>query len=1651
MQTEVKLPPVTFPGYTIIECLYETRHSSAYRARKYGSQDTVIIKYLWAYYPTPFEIARFKFEFESFKNNPIDGVIKVFDIIDFESGLALVMEDVCGESLSTLIHKGLGLEMILDFSTRLAETIGQLHEKNIIHRDIKPQNVLYNREHDDLKLIDFGITGEFTGIHNEIYNPKVVEETLAYMSPEQTGRMNCPLDHRADLYSLGVTLYEMLTGNVPFRTVDPLEKIYAHIAKIPPPPHEIQPLIPHMVSDIVMKLLSKSPDERYQNGFGLKADLMECLTQFRNTGRIDVFELAVHDISLSFSIPKILVGRDDEIGSLEAALGRVSNGAVEIMLLAGEPGVGKSTLAYEMNRLIVERKGYFISGKFNKYQKQSPYSAIIHSFQSLSFQILSESEARITAWKTKLKASLGPNGKIITDAISEMELILGKQVDIPELGPEETENRFHRVMRKFVKTFSDENHPLVMFLDDLQWSDRASLDLIQSLVLDKDLSHFLLIGAYRDNETPPHHPVMLTTEALKDEGVRLHTMILGSLTQSQVRRFLSRFLKCSMERLEALAGIIHEKTLGNPFFIHQFIETLYNEKYLVRDAQKVWVWDEDAVSGMQVTENVIDLMMEKIMRLPERSLAAIKVCACIGDTFEIEQLSAVMKLSYADAFRAVDTIARTGLIDAREKVYRFHHDRIHEAAYMLISDEEREETHYLIGLSLMRMIPQDEISARCFAVVDQLNRAKRLVTKKEQRYQIAQLNLTAGIKAKGSTAYESAVSFLKHGMDLLPENSWTDAYALTYGLHKEQMEAEFLNRNYGESRRLFDELNQRATIRKDRAQACHTMVALHTTLSEIDQALDHGIRGLKMYGVKLSKTCGKIPVIIELIRFKRHLNKISIKNIPGLSTCTDEDTLAKCELFTVIGLPAYYTNPNLFAYTALKGMNGDFEHGLVPTSAFGFIAVAAILATELGDFKTAYNLGDMALKLNETMDDKRHVAKVHFIFGYMIMHWSRPLEECLDCFHKAYFLGLEIGDFLYCAHALNVIFDMRFLLGENIDRVLEDHSRYLDFQGKVKDHYVACQYHMYRQFNKVLKGDLSHLSNAKSEDGLSYDMVVERTREQGNMLGVFFLLLRKEQAAYLFGGFEEAHAVGGELDTLLEFPKGSYYLVEHLFFRCLCLIAVYPTRDLRKQIKLKKILTAHKKKMKKWMDYYPQNISQKYTLICAEEAAFVTKRPLEAEELYHQSIQIARKQNQPHMEAMANERAGLFYLARGYEEIAQLYLKTAYKAYKVWGATGKLNALEQAFPYVHEIELSSTNTAKNETPQTPLWPGLDSSRLDLATVMKVSQTISSEIVLDRLLDSIMGMAVMNAGAQRGFLILVKDGKLTVEAARTEDKKEILIYPGSPLEQNHALSTAVVEYAYQQKENVLLGNASEVGEFKHAPYIQTNRCKSILAMPIMKKNEVFGILYMENNLISDAFTKERLELLNVIVTQAAISIENAKLFELATTDVLTRLYTRRYFLMMVDQEIDRYDRYNHPLSLIMLDIDNFKKVNDDYGHPTGDEVLSQVAHVIKRNCRNVDSAARYGGEEFVVVLPETNEYGAMIVAEKIRAGIEDMVITHDSLRIKVTVSVGVATCPIDALSRNLLIESADRALYHSKRSGKNKVSQAHHGEYNALNS
>ncbi|MFZ1984201.1 MAG: serine/threonine-protein kinase PknK, partial [Desulfatitalea sp.] len=1327
---------IALPGYTEFEPISETLNSMVYRACKTETRESVVIKVLKVENPSPSEVARFKHEYELIRKLDMDGVVRVLDIIAAEGRFALVLEDFSAVSLKEYLQASLPLDLFLGMAARLADILNQLHARNITHRDIKPGNILYNPETDLLKLTDFGIAAELTGIHEEVYNPQVIQGTLVYMSPEQTGRMNRGVDYRTDLYSLGITFYEMLTGGVPFAGSDPMEIIHSHIARMPLPPEKLNPAIPKVLSEIVMRLLAKNAEERYQSSAGLMTDLWECRQRMTATGQIAPFEIGRRDISPKFNIPQVLVGREEERETLFETFEQASAGEAKVMLVTGEPGIGKSALVNEIHKPMVGKRGYFLSGKYDLLRRNVPYSAIIQAIQGLAHQLLAESAERIATWKQKLLAALGPNGRIITDIMPEVELLIGKQPDIPELVSEEAQNRFKLVLKNFVRVFADPDHPLVLFLDDLQWADPASLELIQTLTMDRDLRFFFLIGAYRDNEVAAHHPLMLAVDAMLAAEVDFTQLELNALDQKSVNRLLANFLRCEAALSEPLAAIVFEKTLGNPFFVNQFLKRLYEGRYLVLDPSVGWQWDIAAIQKMQVTDNVVEFMAEKLRDLPPDPLTMLKIGACIGNRFDAENLAAISDKSIDAVLYTIDALLQEGLVLYKNGLYRFQHDRIHEAAYSLLSAEERERLHYRIGHLRLAHTPPDALHAKVFYIVDQLNKARALLQSEAERIRVSELNLMAGVKAKDSTAYGAAVAYLQSGIDLLPEGSWQANYRHTYALYMQQMECQYLARNADEAERLFEILLAYATNKSDQAKAYNTMVILYTNLRSAREAAAIGIKGLNLLGIRVSANTGIASVLRELVQVKLRLLRVPVEKVIHQPPMRDEYCINCMELLVNTGTPAFFINPFLYATLVLKGTNLCLKHGNSPDAAVAFMALATIVQVAQGDYRLGYRIGEMALSLNDHLGNKKMAGMVLHIFAFFIQHWKKHARCDLATFRQVYQLSIESGNYVYMGYSISSVLDVRLMVGDRLEDILEEAERYKELMNRVKDPFIAARIKENVQLARTLMGRTQDRFCLSGPD-FDEEAHLATLRRENNTYGLCYTLLYKVKLFYLFGDFAQARRTAAELDKHINVHIGSLLISEHYFYYSLVLTALLAEKHTDGKSKIRRIIRRNQRKMAKWAQLCPENFRHKYDLVEAERQA-AQGRLLEALRRYHAAIRGAHENGYTNEEALACELTALFYQRYDALEEARTFMQRAHRCYGFWGAAAKQHDIEQRHaalaPDARNYTATDTGGHHGSTQTT-------SRQLDLSTVMKVSQAISSEIMLDRLLRKTMHLSL----------------------------------------------------------------------------------------------------------------------------------------------------------------------------------------------------------------------------------------------------------------------------------------------------------------------
>jgi PAS domain S-box-containing protein len=1480
-----------FDAYGNLETLYESENTVVYRGLtlREAAPLPVILKILKEDHPTHEELARYQQEYEITRRLEVDEVVRPLKKESQDARPVLVFEDIGGQSLNRLIRESaFSLPEVLELAVALVRGIQGIHAAAVIHKDINPSNIIYNPVTRKLQVIDFGIATVLTWENPEIKNPDGLEGTLPYISPEQTGRMNRSVDYRTDYYSLGITLYELLTGKLPFETKDPMELIHCHMTRQPAPPRDINPEIPRALSDLVMKLLSKTAEDRYQSAGGILADLASCRRGL-DEGKEDIpFPLGRYDRVDRFDIPQKLYGRKREIQALMDTFRRISQGQQELMLVAGYSGIGKTVLVREIYKPVTRQQGYFISGKFDQFQKNIPYSALVSAFQELVRQLLTESEEQLEKWRLRLLKALGTKGKIIVDIIPEVALIIGKPPPLYKLPPADSRNRFNRVFQRFVQVFYQPEHPLVIFLDDLQWADPATLALIERLLGDEETRYLLLIGAYRDNEVGPDHPLMMTLEELAKRGLAVNTLTLSPLADAHVNALICDTIGSDAQTAAPLTRLVIEKTGGNPFFVNQFLRTLHR-KNLIRftpaplaetGTGSPWTWDMEEIRNTDITDNVVQLMIEKLGELPDTTIEVLRLAACVGNHFDLATLAIIYEHTAIDTHHRLMPAIQEHLVvpaSARQMVdqqfffshYRFLHDRVQQAAYALIEESSRRTVHLKIGRLLLESTSGKERLQRLFEIVDHLNLGLELVSSESDRLAFARLNLDAGQRAKLSTAYDSALAYLKTGLSLAGP-AWDEQYQLVAQLHLELAEAAYLKGDFGASRAFIQTILDRANA-LDKAQAYALLITQYTVLGKNKEAIDAASRALRLCDMAFPETGLEAALEAERAKVSAALGERPIASLIDLPETRDPEIIAAMKVLMTVHTAIYFDNQyDLYGWTLARMVNLALEHGHIPEAAKGYSSFGNTLAASLQAYQTGYEYGLLGLRLSEKYNDQGLICKTCLILSMFLNHWVRHVREAEAFDEQGYRAGQEAGELQFIGYILTYGKTVnRFHQGVRLQDLERDFETYLAYTRKVSHNLSTDTILGAQQL-------VNRLIDAPREPGRADDAeaaYLAACHANQSFAAIAFYRTVCAQVQFLWDNPGQALSSLNAARPVLGYIKGLLTTAEFNFYHSLILAALYGEAESPDAEDALETLSANQREMKIWADNCPENFRHKYLLVEAERAAI--RGDMEtAMGHYDQAIASARKYGFIQNEAMANELAGKFWLKRGKKKFAAIYLENAHRAYRVWGAKGLCVKLEQRFGEL----VPGARTRRSRSPSTTLTAsttGSDCFSLDFVTVLKASQAISREIKLDRLLIRLMDIVMENAGAEKGIFIEKKDGKLSVEVLATAG--QVRQYPSEPLSSRHDLSPAIVHYVARTGKDVVLDHAATEKLFLHDPYVRENAIKSVLCVPITPRGELSALLYLENNQISGAFTARRVELIKTIASQAAISLENARFY------------------------------------------------------------------------------------------------------------------------------------------------------------------------------
>lgn len=1509
---------LSLPGYFITSKIYESANSLVYRGGRESDLQPLVFKTLKPDYPTPDELTRYRQEYEITRSLDLEGVIKVYGIETYRNTLVMFLEDFGGESLAHwLTQRSLSLIEALTLGVRLVEILGQVHQQQVIHKDINPSNIIWNPATGQLKLIDFGIASRITREIPRLRNPNVLEGTLAYMSPEQTGRMNRPIDYRTDFYSLGVTLYELLTRQLPFVADEALEMVHCHLAKSPISPSTHVSTIPQPVSAIVLKLLAKTAEERYQSYRGIQTDLEICLTQLQAKQDIAAFPLAQQDNSDIFQIPQKLYGRNREVELLLTAFARVScsiepqksaqnsdlkiqRSTSELMLISGYSGVGKTSLVQEIYKPITQQRGYFITGKFDQYQRGIPYSALVSAFSGWVELILTETEAQLSQWREQLLAALEPNTQVLIDVLPGLRLVLGAQPPVPELPPTETKNRFNLVFQQFIRVLAQSNHPLVLFLDDLQWVDAASLQLIQVLMT-TNVPFLFLIGAYRDNEVSATHPLIQAIEDMQ-RGAVIQAISLSPLQRLDVQHLLADTLNCSVEAVTLLADLVLSKTDGNPFFVNEFLRALYAEQLLTFDYQySQWKWSIADIERRNITDNVVELLITKIQRLELTTQDALRQAACIGNQFDLQTLTVVLHslgvLKEAEPSAAIALLKEAiniGLIiplndsykrielgipkpdDARRMEYKFAHDRIQQAAYSLNSDTDRLIIHRHIGQHLLRCSPLDQQNPALFDVVNHLNLSQALIETQGARDELAEFNLLAGKRAKIATAFDSAFRYFQTGLDLLASDRWQTHYDLALSLSEEAVEAAYLCSNWIEMEKLMAiALSQTKTI-LDQVKFYEVKIQLQLSQGRQLEGLQIALQMLSFLNVTFPENPGQAEFEQSMAETRSLWEGKPIADLIDLPAMSDPNKLAAMRLLSSAVSPSHTAAPALFPLIVLKQVNLSIQYGNTSISPFSYAVYGLILAGVVLDIDAGYQFSQLAFNLLERLDFGPIRAKTLLPIHAGTQYWKEHLRETLQPLQSCYQVGINNGDLEFAGYTALHYCDQAFFVGMPLPELATKMLAYRQNLISLSQIRNADAIALFEQavLNLTIVTENPGILIGKAYDEAHH---LPLLHQAGDLQVLFLLYLSKLIVSYIFQDHEAAIAYTNEAALYLQGVVGQASIAFFRFYDSLARLAAYPIASSSEQAELLKQVAANQDLMHLWATHAPMNYLHKWHLVEAEQHRILGENA-EAIAHYDCSAELAREHGYTHEEALAYERTALFYLDQGKEIVARSYFQEARYCYLKWGATAKVHTLEarhsQLFQQMGVPKVIAANPRISLT-----TTGSNSSELlDLATVIKASQVLSGELNLAKLLEQLMTLVLQNAGAQTGILLLATNQQLHIEATGTTNPAEVFVHQSIPLESAAELPISLIQYVTRKQETVILEDAMRDLRFSGDRYIQSRKPKSVLCTPIQGQGKLIGILYLENNLTTDAFTLDRTTLLQVLTAQAAIALENAQLYE-----------------------------------------------------------------------------------------------------------------------------------------------------------------------------
>ncbi len=1446
------------PGYKIGRLIQSTWSTRDYNATR-ESDGLMVRARVFGRIDNEDFAARIEHEIEGLRSGHSPGTPHILELVQLDHDLVLITEDLQGMTTAEFLGSPRSIDAVLTLIDGIATTLVDVHARGLLHQNISANSIRIHPETGIANLTSWGIDPVVKRECNQIYDPWIVNQLVPYASPERTGRIGRGVGGRSGLESLGVVSCGLLRGRRPFDSTDPLELIHAHLAIDPPDMTQLCDDVPLALAKIVARLLEKSPERRYQTARGLVHDIATCRSLCSDGKSAAMFELGTRDVPESLQLPHFLYGRETERKKLLDAFESINEaGLPEVVLISGEAGVGKTALIQEIHRPIAGNRGYFVSGKFDQLNRDVACAALIQALRQLTQQLLAESPERVEGWRAKIQEAVGLNGQLITSAIPEVEHLIGAQPAVQDLGPVESQNRLERTYHRFVRTFAYREHPLVIFLDDLQWADQASLDIICGLLTDPETQHLMFIGAFRDNEVDASHPTQLTLARLTDVGVKTCELRLAPIRAGNVAELIADTFACPEADVVELARLVHHKTQGNPFFVRAFLRSMY-EQNLLHYMPDGWQWDIDRIRDTRATENVITLLAERIRIYSPESQRALFFAAALGNVFALDDLAAVLSTSRKNLLRDLQPAIAAGLLLRTGGTHRFVHDRVQEACYSLIADDLRASEHLEIARRLHNTY-HNELGSRIYEVANHFKLGLELVNSPAEHLLIAKIELQAGQLAKSSAAFEAARSYFRAGRSALPADSAKTHPELWFELGIQTAECDYLCGEFARGASLTSELLVSAQTDHDRARAYILLIVQHANKGEWVESAELGLVAMQKLGIEFPSTASDEEIQVELDLMHSAIGDRTDADLMAMPAVHDQAVSDKLELFSYLVSPFYVTRQDLYFVLVARMVRTTVESGYSDLAPVAFVMGSVSLIAFANDYQRGEHFCLLADRLLERAPNNPNRCKAKFSEGSCAYHWRQPHANDTERLLDAYRSGLEHGDLLWGGYAAGTLIFRSFSRGEPVATTLRELDKYFGFLNRTQSPLLYA-IRTLRQVLRNLRDETPGLLEL-DEPGYDGDSVLQHLRDTSFWHGVHMVSAYRAQVCLVYDRCEDALRWIRESDGAVGGALGQVSFVEHYFLHALTLttLAIGGHSD-RKAF----IARAREdyQKLTEWADNSPQNYTP-YKFFIAAQLAQLDGEFHEAAELFDLAIEAAHQSRSLCIEAMANEWCGRLWLKRGRSRVGAGYLQEAYDTYHRWGSTRKTRLMRERYEsLLAPIERKETTSGK----------------IDFATVLKSSHAIAEALDLDGVIDQVMRVAMEYAGASRGIIMLQQNDALVLAGECRAGGEFEAFEPVLELDSSaHLLPLSVTHFVANSSTPVILGNASGEGAHIDDSYIQKNDTRSILCFPVLKQGRMIAILYLENPYTERAFSEDQLEVLHLLSGQVATAIDNATLYD-----------------------------------------------------------------------------------------------------------------------------------------------------------------------------